>query len=101
MTQYPHGAACVVDAEGRLMGILTDGDIRRILSEEGDILNFKAVDWMTQSPVSTRLGVSLGDAVRVMEDRSSQISVLPVVAESGGKLLGLLRLHDVYQPNFS
>ena len=101
MTQYPHGAACVVDAEGRLMGILTDGDIRRILSEEGDILNFKAVDWMTQSPVSTQLGVSLGDAVRVMEDRSSQIYVLPVVAESGGKLLGLLRLHDVYQPNFS
>ena len=101
MTQYPHGAACVVDAEGRLMGILTDGDIRRILSEEGDILNFKAVDWMTHSPVSTQLGVSLGDAVRVMEDRSSQISVLPVVAESGGKLLGLLRLHDVYQPNFS
>ena len=75
--------------------------IRRILSEEGDILNFKAVDWMTQSPVSTQLGVSLGDAVRVMEDRSSQISVLPVVAESGDKLLGLLRLHDVYQPNFS
>ena len=55
---------------------------------------------MTKSPISTQSKVPLGDAVRMMEDRSSQISVLPVVAESG-ELLGLLRLHDAYQPSFS
>ena len=100
MTKFPFGAACIVDAANGLAGIITDGDIRRILSQEGDILNFKVGDCMTKSPISTQPNVPLGDAVRMMEDRSSQISVLPVVAE-GGKLLGLLRLHDAYQPSFS
>jgi arabinose-5-phosphate isomerase len=57
-------------------------------------------DCMTKSPISTQPNVPLGDAVRKMEDRSSQISVLPVLSEEG-KLLGLLRLHDAYQPSFS
>lgn len=100
MTKFPFGAACIVDAENSLAGIITDGDIRRILSQAGDILNFKVGDYMTKSPISTQPNVPLGDAVRKMEDRSSQISVLPVVADSG-ELLGLLRLHDAYQPSFS
>ena len=100
MTKFPFGAACIVDGANGLAGIITDGDIRRILSQEGDILNFKVGDCMTKSPISTHPNVPLGDAVRKMEDRSSQISVLPVVAESG-ELLGLLRLHDAYQPSFS
>jgi len=100
MTKFPFGAACIVDGANGLAGIITDGDIRRILSQDGDILNFKVGDCMTKSPISTHPNVPLGDAVRMMEDRSSQISVLPVVAESG-ELLGLLRLHDAYQPSFS
>ena len=100
MTKFPFGAACIVDGANGLAEIITDGDIRRILSQEGDILNFKVGDCMTKSPISTHPNVPLGDAVRKMEDRSSQISVLPVVAESG-ELLGLLRLHDAYQPSFS
>ena len=43
--------------------------------------------------------MSLGDAARVMEDRPSQISVLPVLDAPGGKLVGVLRIHDVYQAN--
>ncbi|CAA6691615.1 MULTISPECIES: SIS domain-containing protein [unclassified Lentimonas] len=101
MTKYPLGGACVVDADGCLTGIITDGDIRRILSQEGDILSLRVGDCMTKSPIFTQLSMSLGDAVRIMEDRSSQISVLPVVANEGGKLIGLLRLHDAYQPSFS
>ena len=101
MTKYPLGGACVVDGDGCLAGIITDGDIRRLLSLAGDILNFRVGDCMTKSPISTQPSMSLGDAVRIMEDRSSQISVLPVVASEGGKLIGLLRLHDAYQPSFS
>jgi arabinose-5-phosphate isomerase len=100
MTKFPFGAACIIDADKRLAGIITDGDIRRILSQSGDILNFKVGDCMTKKPVFTQPGVLLGDAVRVMEERTSQISVLPVVSDSG-EFLGLLRLHDVYQPSFS
>jgi len=101
MTQFPLGAACIVDEENTLIGILTDGDIRRILSSEGDFLSFKVGDCMTRSPIVTRSGTPLGDAVRLMEDRSSQISVLPVLDDEHNRLMGLLRLHDAYQPSYS
>lgn len=101
MTKAPFGAACVVSAAGILEGIITDGDIRRILAEDGDILAKEVGHCMTASPISTHLGMSLGEAVRIMEDRPSQISVLPVVDETDHKCIGLLRLHDVYQPSFS
>lgn len=101
MTRFPLGASCVVDGEGVLEGILTDGDVRRLLSQEGDILNFRVGDCMTRGPVTAHGGMTLGEAVRLMEDRSSQIAVLPVVADGGERFAGLLRLHDVYQPNFS
>jgi len=39
--------------------------------------------------------------VQLMEERSSQISVLPVVEAGSSKLVGLLRLHDIYQPGLS
>ena len=101
MTKAPLGAACILSKDGVLEGILTDGDIRRILSEEGDILAKQVGNCMTAAPISTRLNMSLGEAVRIMEERPSQISVLPVVDEQDGKCLGLLRLHDIYQPSFS
>jgi arabinose-5-phosphate isomerase len=101
MTKFPLGGACIVDAHGCLVGIITDGDIRRLLSKEGDILSLKAEECMTPSPIATQSDMPLGDAVRVMEDRSSQISVLPVVAGERGQFIGLLRLHDAYQPSFS
>ena len=101
MTKAPLGAACIVSKDGLLEGILTDGDIRRILSEEGDILAKQVSHCMTAAPISTHLHMSLGEAVRMMEERPSQISVLPVVDEQDGKCLGLLRLHDIYQPSFS
>lgn len=101
MTHFPLGAACVVDGGGILKGILTDGDVRRLLTEDGDILGRTVGDCMTRSPIYTQVDVSLRDALRIMEDRSSQISVLPVVAEDGESLLGLLRLHDAYQPVLS
>ena len=101
MTRFPLGGACVVDADQCLLGIITDGDIRRLLSQEGDILSLKVGDCMTTAPISTQPAMPLGDAVRIMEDRSSQISVLPVVADQGDALIGLLRLHDAYQPSFS
>ena len=101
MTKFPLGGACIVDADNCLIGIVTDGDIRRLLSKKGDILSLKVGDVMTKTPVSTRAGTSLGDAVRLMEDRSSQIAVLPILAEKDDTLIGLLRLHDAYQPSYS
>lgn len=101
MTKHPWGAACVVDGAGKLEGLLTDGDVRRLLSEDGDILAREVGACMTVAPISTQPDKTLGEAVRMMEDRPSQISVLPVVEKVSGELVGLLRLHDAYQPGLS
>lgn len=101
MTRSPLGAACVLAVDGSLEGIITDGDIRRILSAEADILEKRVGACMTPSPVAGWPEMTLGEAVRTMEDRPSQISVLPVVAGATGRCVGLIRLHDAYQPNFS
>ena len=101
MTRYPLGAACVLGPDWRLLGILTDGDVRRLLSREGDILQMRVEGVMKIDPIATHPAMTLGEAVRMMEDRASPISVLPVVADEGDHLVGLLRLHDAYQPNFA
>jgi arabinose-5-phosphate isomerase len=97
MTTYPNGAACILNAEGVLMGLITDGDLRRALSRGIDLNTAKVVDLMTKNPIRTHPQVSLVDAARVMEDRPSQISVLPVTHPENQKCLGLLRIHDIYQ----
>jgi arabinose-5-phosphate isomerase len=97
MTHHPHGAACVVDSEQVLIGIVTDGDVRRALQAHDDIRGLRACDVMTASPVRIGPEARLLDALRLMEERPSQISVLPVVDSATGVCLGLLRLHDIYR----
>ena len=97
MTERPVGAACVVDGE-RLIGIVTDGDLRRALEKDVDIRELRASELMMSDPVTISPESKIGLAVRLMEERESQIAVLPVQSRDGS-LLGLLRLHDVYQPH--
>jgi arabinose-5-phosphate isomerase len=99
MTQRSLGAACVLDAEGRLIGIVTDGDVRRALQSHDDIRGVLASDVMTRRPAMVAPGASVHEALRIMEDRPSQIAVLPVVEEESGRCVGLVRLHDLYQQN--
>ncbi len=95
MNRYPLGAACVKDDDHGLQGLITDGDLRRALQMNDDIRDVKAGGLMTIRPVTVSPDATLQDALRLMEDRPSQISVLPVV--EGGRCLGLVRLHDLYQ----
>ena len=67
------------------------------LGRDADLLSRKAADIATAKPVVAHPGHSLGDAARLMEDRPSQISLLPVTDPATGKALGLVRIHDVYQ----
>ncbi|HYL34474.1 MAG TPA: KpsF/GutQ family sugar-phosphate isomerase [Bryobacteraceae bacterium] len=96
MTRHPLGAACVVDQAGKLLGLITDGDLRRALQAHDDIRGLCAVDVMTAHPIAIAPEARLIDALRLMEERPSQISVLPVVDPATGECLGLLRLHDIY-----
>lgn len=95
MNRCPLGGACVTDETGSLDGLITDGDLRRALETTDDIRAVRAGDVMTAKPVTVNPEATLQEALRLMEDRPSQISVLPVV--EGGRCLGLVRLHDLYQ----
>lgn len=99
MTERPLGAVCVVDGDGRLLGIVTDGDVRRLLlrKELAKEIDESVSDIMTRSPVTVRTSELASYALALMEDRPSQISVLPVLDESCERLAGLLRLHDLIQ----
>src|SRR5579883_2105864 len=97
MSRHPLGAACVGEG-GVLLGLITDGDVRRALEQHDDIRDLRAEDVMTRSPITIGPDALVHDALRLMEDRPSQISVLPVVARGQNRCLGLVRLHDLYRP---
>jgi arabinose-5-phosphate isomerase len=90
------GAVNVVDSAGRLVGIITDGDVRRVLEKikGADLESLGCDSMMTLDPVVAAPELLAYDALRLMEDRSSQISVLPVV-DGGRMCVGLIRLHDI------
>lgn len=95
ITRCGLGCACVLSESGALEGLITDGDLRRALHRHVDQSTVRATDIMTREPVIVGPQASLFDATRLMEDRPSQISVLPVVEE--GVCAGVIRLHDIYQ----
>ncbi|MBT5717463.1 MAG: KpsF/GutQ family sugar-phosphate isomerase [Opitutae bacterium] len=98
MTKFPLGAACVIDNK-KLLGIITDGDLRRSLGHNKEILQMTAREIMSETPHTICPNLSLGDALKEMEGGPKQISVLPVTdSSSPHQLLGLLRLHDIYTP---
>ena len=90
------GAVNVVDQSGRLHGIITDGDLRRGIQrlQNEPAANLQCAEIMTRNPVIANPELLAYDALRLMEDRPSQISVLPVV-NGDGQCVGLIRLHDI------
>jgi arabinose-5-phosphate isomerase len=97
MSKHALGAACVVGGDHRLAGLITDGDVRRALRNHDDIRPLRASDVMTASPVHIAPESLVHEALRLMEDRPSQIYVLPVLDSRNDTCLGLIRLHDIYQ----
>ena len=97
MTKYPLGVACIVE-EGRLLGIITDGDLRRSLGKNRELLKMTASQIMNQKPLTISPTLSLGRALNKMESGAKQVSILPVINDQRNHLLGVLRLHDIYTP---
>jgi len=90
------GAVCVVDSSGHLAGIITDGDLRRAIeqTDHNALGRLTCDDFMTSKPTVATPELLAFDALQLMENRPSQISVLPVV-DSDGKAIGLIRVHDI------
>ncbi len=95
MTKYPFGIACVVNDDGDLQGVFTDGDMRRLTLHQQKPWSALFVDDIMVHSNAKPLTVSpdgdLEDSIRLMEKKF--IRDLPVV-DADGKLLGLLHLHQ-------
>lgn len=88
------GMTCVVDGSGRLVGILTDGDLRRRLLAAERPLAGGVAEAMTRSPVTIAPDALAGEALRILEER--KITSLAVV-EPDRKLAGVLQIHDLWR----
>ena len=94
ITNKDLGCVCVVDKDNYLIGLITDGDVRRVLQNSDDLRELKVLTVMTKNPITIKPESFLGEALKVMENRTSEINVLPVIDENK-KLVGLIRLHDI------
>jgi arabinose-5-phosphate isomerase len=95
LSKYALGAVNVVDKKEKLIGIVTDGDLRRTIEKTSpdEFSNLIAEAMMTKNPATATPEMLAYEALLLMENRPRQISVLPVVADD--KSCGLLRLHDI------
>lgn len=90
------GAAIIV-SEGRdLKGIFTDGDLRRAVQRHDNLLDLEIDRVMTANPIVTYQDRMAAEALHLMENRPSQISVLPVL-DGDKKVSGIIRIHDLIQ----
>ena len=89
MTSKMLGCVGIVDKENRLLGIITDGDLRRFMS--GNILHMKATEVMTHNPKTTKSDTLVAEAVNIMN--SKKITQLFVI-DDDDKPIGLIHLHD-------
>lgn len=86
------GAVAVIDTKGQLKGIITDGDLRRMLQKNKDLTQLTANDIMTKSPSTTTAEQLAIEAYQVMNAKS--ITQLPVVNQDN-EYIGMVHLHDI------
>ena len=99
MTRFPVGACAILDQQGRMEGMIVEGDIRRALKDSEKALSQKAFEVMNANPIRIEAEQLAYDALLLMETGEKLISVLPVVDEKK-KFLGFLRFHDLLKEGF-
>ena len=92
MTSKRLGTTCVIDKSGKLAGIITDGDLRRLLEKTMDVKNLVATDIMSKNPKVTEKDYLASFALQIME--SHKITSL-VVIDRDKKPIGIVHLHDL------
>ena len=89
MTAKTFGCAIVIDGAGRLAGIVTDGDLRRHMSEH--LLNRHVEQVMNQAPKTIRPGALAVEALGIMNERK----VTQLVVVESDRPIGIIRMHDI------
>jgi arabinose-5-phosphate isomerase len=92
------GALFIVDESRRLVGILTDGDLRRIFQAKPEPLQLRLDELMMRTPQTIGPDALAAEGLRVMEHKS--ITVLPVV-DDAGVVIGALHLHDLLRAHLA
>ena len=92
ITKARAGSASVVDSKGRLVGIFTDGDLRRHVEKVPDLIHRRVKDVMTKNPSSIKKERLAAEAFDML--RSKKIDELPVV-DAGMHPIGLLDVQDL------
>jgi arabinose-5-phosphate isomerase len=86
------GTVAVVDGEGALVGVVTAGDLTRLMEKTDQFLDVPVTEVMTRTPKTTTAGELAGAAVRLMERHG--IMALPVL-DGGRRVVGIVHLHDL------
>jgi arabinose-5-phosphate isomerase len=96
MSRKGLGMTCVVDADERLLGIITDGDLRRRMERGAEIQGLTAADVMTSHPVTIGRATLAAEALNVMEQR--KITAIVVIEDGAANAVaGVLHIHDLWR----
>lgn len=96
MSKNGLGAVSIVNEQDKLCGLITDGDLKRYMEQGVDVYNALVDEVMTCNPIVAKEELLAIEALRLMERREKQLSVLPVI-DSNGISIGLIRNHDIIQ----
>ena len=93
MTSKRLGATAVVDTNDELKGIITDGDLRRMLSSQEDISQIRARDIMSPNPITVTPETLAVDALQILREKS----ISQVVVARDKRILGFVHFHDLFR----
>ena len=94
ITRGRMGITCVVGGDGTLAGVVTDGDVRRALAANTDVLALRADEVMSRAPVTVAPHTLAAEALHLLEGR--KITAV-VVVNDGGRVAGVVHLHDLWR----
>ncbi len=95
MSRKGLGMTCVAGEQGELLGIITDGDLRRLMEREIDTLALTAADVMTRNPVTVEPHMLAAQALNILEQR--KITSLVVAEGDPTRAVGVVHLHDLWR----
>jgi len=98
ITSKRFGATCVVDPQDRLIGIITDGDLRRLLKKRQTIHNLRAREIMTSNPKCVHSGTLAAKVLEIMQDHDI---MQMIIVDAGHRPVGMVHLHDLLKAGVS
>lgn len=94
ITSKRFGSTCVIDQDEKLTGIVTDGDVRRLVEKTKDIWNLTAKDVMSNYPKTVKIGTMASDALKLMTD----FSIMQVIiVDDENRPRGIVHIHDLLE----